>query len=293
MTMSPAPVSNPNSIWREAFRIPRRHLNDLIPAIMISFAVMTILIYFAAGMVIQLVGSLATIKGNGGGVPSFPSGIIPLYFGFILVVTVQWFYFIVYFSKRELKRYGQPELGVGRFFYSFGMRLLVMLIIMCVMFVGIALSAIVGAVLGKSGISSAVSALLMFAAQLVYYFLLIRFILVGVLAANKIKPVLDTSWKLSQGNWWRLLGTLLLVSILIDLAFIPFGIIGGILMAVMHRGGGGSSGFVALLSVGIGLLITVIMVIYAGYETGACRILIDEKRQSDPAFLRMTESGKP
>jgi hypothetical protein len=285
-------------LWLEGLLAFRRHVRAWTPPAIAFFLVYAVIGFFAFVHLQPLWQTLPhdlpqdTQARARLFVPLFTQGVGWLFL-FELVVFVQYYSCIVFFSRRELPA-GQPVLGVGRFFYAFAKALQLMLIYIGIgLLFGILIFAIKHVIAADESVMKTALAVVRLIMQVIVVYLAIRYYFVYVLAVNTLRPVLKSSWKLTKNNWWRLFWNKVVLDFWLVLFIVALVLIAGIVVMLWRsilplpdatQGNPLSvimmASFATALSVGI----------LSAFSCVACRILLEEKRQSDPSFVLATRA---
>jgi len=285
------------TLWLEGLRGFRRHGHEWLTWAVGFFLVVAVCNFFMLDRLQDVLPALKNLPPDPQkGAALLAPLIAPALIWIALIevaVLVQYYVYIVFFSVRELKL-GQPVLGVGRFFYALGKMLQATLIFLAVSVVfGIVFGLLKFGLGANTTAAKTASGVVQLFMQIVVYYLAIKYSFVYVLAVNKMRPVLTTSWNLTETNWWRLFGNGLVILFWVVLFLFAVlavaGVVAWSLRTVLHIPAAGPAGNVCIAVMGA-LAITVITGVFTAYRCTSCRILINEKRRSDPNFAKTIDA---
>ncbi len=206
--------------------------------------------------------------------------ILALYF-------IQFYFFNVLFLRRK-PIVAAPDPSLGGFFYMLGKLLLKYLLIYGWMLLFTIPLVLAGLLLkGQSKgafLSFAMTGLLTFIGM-VYFFM--RYSMVFPLASEGLTSALKRSAQLTKGNIWRLIGNLIVLTLISSPLL-------GVSMAISWNVMGipfwESVPETAVMAIIIASIGAVAGVLFSAYSCTTCHILYREKRQSDPSFTLTTRA---
>ena len=285
-----SPVPERLNLAVEALDVFVRYFREWLVWAAPFFVVMGVLSYFMYQDMIQMVATIGAHKKNhdpnGTAVLEMMWPMLKWLACLMPISVVQHYAYFVFFTQREVK-IGNAELNVRRFFYY----LLYLLVFGFIMF-GIEL--VCGALVGLSvvalpkGIGILFAVLFAIALIGVFFFVLVRLIPISVFAVAKVAPVIELGWRLTKGSFWRLFGNGLLLAIAFLLVMAVFSLITvltSVALGIATHETGGVHVNPVIGAVKSAVQMTLQAALFISFSCTATRILIDERRQSDPSFL--------
>jgi len=278
------------SLWRAGLQSFGRHWREWLPVAMVFFFIFALFNISMMKFIEPLQAKMMELKGS-----KDPQAGLALFkdmapqlsvfaVAMILIMYVEHYLFLWFFMKREqLAITAKPTLRQFFCYVAVSMQL------------GFALILPIGALMGVSALfMKAVPALFVIGgigSFVLAIFLMIRLYFAIPLAAAKLLTPLRSSWTLTKGNVWRLLGNTLLFMLLIVVIYL-----GALIVSILA---GLALGLVATLaSLPVKPLIDIFFRVVLGsafsvfiagmsssYASAACRILYQEKLQADPTFI--------
>lgn len=135
---------------------------------------------------------------------------------FLAVGMLQAYFYVVFFMRRQSPLIGEPKLSVGRFFYWLWNIILLSLLGIPLGGLLIGVPAGVGVALGKMQLLFTFAGLLLaFCGVIASIYVFTRLSLVPTLAICGMKTTFRTSWEVTKGNCWRVIGNGLLFMLML------------------------------------------------------------------------------
>lgn len=219
----------------------------------------------------------------------------------MVVIIVKAYAFVVFFIRKQ-GVFGSPVATIGGFFCWLGHYIVLVLIMMGVGVVGFGVPMALLA-LFKSVIPAWIPVVLSVAGMIFLYFIALRLYPVIIFSVCRVESLYKTSWKLTKGTCWRLIGNMILLMLICMVFWIALAIVFAIVAAVVGVGvavfgkgaiaptavqaTGAEFGYVPILIISpiMGVLITIFSGILWAFYCTAMRIFYEEKRQEDPSFV--------
>ncbi len=222
----------------------------------------------------------------------------------MLVILVKTYFFIVFFMRKQVI-FGSPQATVGGFFGWLGHYVLLMIALVGVGCVALGVPMGIGFV-AKGVMPASVPFILGIAGIVFLYFVMLRLYPIIILSVCNVKPLYKTSWKLTEGTCWRLIGNAILLMLICMVFWIAMIIVFAIVTAVIGfavalvakatiaqaagQTTGGGPGYIVVLitSVIMGAAMTVFTGILWAFYCTAVRIFYQEKSAANPNFILTT-----